>query len=188
MPGFSSLSDSQLLELTESDPEAFGEFYIRHLPTVLRFTLSRLGDRELTADLAAEVFATALSARTGFDPRRGDARAWLCTIAAHKIIDASRRGRVDDAIRRRLKIPTLALEDDDLQRVEDLAAMGSAIESSTELLDQLPRASREAVAARILDEEPYDEIAARLECSESVVRQRVSRGLTRLRNHLQERA
>src|SRR6202035_3794226 len=38
--------------------------------------------------------------------------------------------------------------------------------------------------ARVLDEQGYDEIAAELECSESVVRKRVSRGLAALRTRL----
>jgi RNA polymerase sigma-70 factor (ECF subfamily) len=39
-----------------------------------------------------------------------------------------------------------------------------------------------AVRARIIDEESYAEIARRLECSEAVVRKRVSRGLAQLKS------
>jgi RNA polymerase sigma-70 factor (ECF subfamily) len=38
----------------------------------------------------------------------------------------------------------------------------------------------------VLEEEPYPEIAAQVRCSESVVRQRVSRGLATLRNFTEE--
>jgi DNA-directed RNA polymerase specialized sigma24 family protein len=45
---------------------------------------------------------------------------------------------------------------------------------------------RAALRARILDERPYDEIARELRTTESVVRQRVSRALRRLRHDLEE--
>jgi RNA polymerase sigma-70 factor (ECF subfamily) len=40
--------------------------------------------------------------------------------------------------------------------------------------------------AHVVDEQPYSEIAAEMECSEAVVRQRVSRGLTELRARYSE--
>jgi RNA polymerase sigma-70 factor, ECF subfamily len=57
-------------------------------------------------------------------------------------------------------------------------------------VEQLPADQRAAVRARIIEERGYAEIAAGLRCSESVVRQRVSRGLARMRTeltHLQRR-
>jgi RNA polymerase sigma-70 factor (ECF subfamily) len=52
------------------------------------------------------------------------------------------------------------------------------------LLDSLPVEQREAVRARVLEERSYEQIATDLECSKSVVRKRVSRGLARLREQL----
>ncbi|MGN6170835.1 MAG: RNA polymerase sigma factor, partial [Solirubrobacteraceae bacterium] len=55
-----------------------------------------------------------------------------------------------------------------------------------ELVEALPDGERVAVKARIVDERGYSEIAAELRCSELVVRQRVSRGLGRLRRQLEK--
>jgi DNA-directed RNA polymerase specialized sigma24 family protein len=44
------------------------------------------------------------------------------------------------------------------------------------------------VLARVVDEGSYAEIAAQLKTSQSVVRQRVSRGLATLRNRAEGRA
>ena len=52
------------------------------------------------------------------------------------------------------------------------------------LVEALPSDERAAVRARIVDERDYADIAAELECSESVVRKRVSRGLARVRQQL----
>ena len=50
----------------------------------------------------------------------------------------------------------------------------------------LPPDVRAAVEGRVVDERAYTELADRLECSESVVRKRVSRGLARLRKRIDE--
>jgi DNA-directed RNA polymerase specialized sigma24 family protein len=51
--------------VADGDPDAFTELYRTYLPLVLRWCLRSTGDRELAADLAAEVSAAALlSART----------------------------------------------------------------------------------------------------------------------------
>ena len=44
----------------------------------------------------------------------------------------------------------------------------------------LPQAEREAVAARVIEERDYTEIAATTGATEAAVRQRVSRGLSKL--------
>jgi RNA polymerase sigma-70 factor (ECF subfamily) len=54
------------------------------------------------------------------------------------------------------------------------------------MLERLPPMEREAVRWHVVDEVGYDEIAKQLDCSEMVVRKRVSRGLGRLRNQLTE--
>ena len=53
------------------------------------------------------------------------------------------------------------------------------------LLDRLPSEQRDAVRARVIEGRGYDEIAADLSCSPSLVRKRVSRGLLRLRSDLE---
>jgi RNA polymerase sigma-70 factor (ECF subfamily) len=50
----------------------------------------------------------------------------------------------------------------------------------------LPAEQRDAVLARVVDERPYPEIAAEMNCSELLVRQRVSRGLRQLRAQIKE--
>jgi RNA polymerase sigma factor (sigma-70 family) len=66
--------------------------------------------------------------------------------------------------------------------VEELAAIGHV--DVTEALEWLPANERDAVRARVIEDRDYHDIAGELECSESVVRQRVSRGLARARIRL----
>jgi DNA-directed RNA polymerase specialized sigma24 family protein len=55
-------------------------------------------------------------------------------------------------------------------------------------LARLPDEQREAIEKRVIEEEPYPAIAARIGCSEQVVRKRVSRGLAALRREVRESA
>ena len=183
MVATSTQDDDLLTRFAAGDAQAFVEFYRRHLAMVLGFFLRRTGDPELTADLTAEVFAAALLAADRYRPGERPALAWLYGIAAHKLADSRRRGRVEDAARRRLALEPLTIDDADLARVEELAS-GGAAEAA---LSELPDALRDAVVARVVEERPYAEIAASMECSELLVRQRVSRGLRALRAHIKER-
>ena len=161
----------------------FGGFYRRYLPVVVAWLMRQVRDADLAADLCGEVFAAALIARERFDPQRGPAKAWLLTIARNALVDSVRRGRVEDRARRELGVATLQLTDGDLARVEEMAAAAAA--APIALLDGLPAAQRAAIEARVLDELEYADIAQRLQCSEAVVRKRVSRGLSALRERLE---
>jgi RNA polymerase sigma-70 factor (ECF subfamily) len=103
-------------------------------------------------------------------------------IARNVLLRSVKRGRVEDQIRRRLGIATLVLDDDALDRVDALASTDGAV---LDALDGLSELLREAVAGRVIEEREYRELAQALECSESVVRQRVKRGLARIRDQLE---
>jgi RNA polymerase sigma factor (sigma-70 family) len=181
-------TDGELLAAAAGgDGSAFAVFYRRHLPAVVGFLLRETGDREASADLAAEVFAATFLVARRFRPRGGAESAWpwVRGIAQNKLRESRRRGRVEDRARRRLGFEREALEDHDLGRVEELAAGRKS--GVLDLMDQLPQRQRAAVRSRVVDGRDYAEIARELKCSELVVRQRVSRGLSRLREQMTER-
>jgi RNA polymerase sigma factor (sigma-70 family) len=178
------MDDSELLAASAGgDAAAFATFYRRHLSVVVAFCRNATGSADTAADLTAEVFAAALSGAARYRPEHDSAAAWLRGIARNKLLDSRRRGRVEDATRRKLGMASLVIEDEDLRRVEELAAIGQSARVLS-AVQRLPADERTAVEARIVEERDYAEIAAQLQCSESVVRQRVSRGLARLRTRL----
>jgi RNA polymerase sigma-70 factor (ECF subfamily) len=140
-------------------------------------------NREVAADLAAEVFAASLTASRRYRAEQGSVAAWLLGIARNKLRESRRRKRVEDSARRRLGLDPIAITDADLERVDALASRDVDIVG---LLDGLPAEQRDALVSHVIDERPYREIAAELRCSESVVRQRVSRGLKTLRSEMEE--
>lgn len=183
MRSFESWSDAQLLAGTAEDPAAFGAWYRRHERDVLAFFRYATRSAELAADLTAETFAAALESIGGYRPELGEARAWLFGIARHVLARSLERGRVENRARAALALPVLVVDDEAIERIEAISASSGTIAA---LLADLPAAVRAAIEGRIVEEREYSELANRLECSESVVRKRVSRGLARLRKQLEK--
>jgi RNA polymerase sigma factor (sigma-70 family) len=176
-----SRSDEDLLLATPTEPEAFAALYRRFEIPVLHYFLGRVSDSEVAVDLAAETFAAALASSKRFRAGPAPVAAWLFGIARNVLRESLRRRRVEDRHRRTLQMAPLTLTEESIERINMLRDDGV-----TAMLRELPPAQRHAIEARILEDEPYTAIAHRLGCSESVVRQRVSRGLRRLRAQLKE--
>jgi RNA polymerase sigma-70 factor (ECF subfamily) len=172
-------SDAQLLAaIADCDGAAFSVFYRRHLPRTVGYLLRETRNREVAADLAAEVFSAVLLSARRYRPDRETAVPWVLAIARNTLGASRRRRRVEDRARRRLGIEPIGLDDDDLERTVELAEEPGGVLLLVELL---PADERDAVTARVVEERDYSEIAAEMRCSELVVRKRVSRGLGRLR-------
>jgi RNA polymerase sigma factor (sigma-70 family) len=177
-------SDVELLALSRGrDGEAFGLFFRRHRGVVLGYLAGRTPSREVAADLLAETFAAALTVvRDESRELPAEPFAWLLTIARNKLIDSLRHGRVEQSARDQLGLAPLVIDDHDLERVDEL---NSATDFVGALAARLPPDQLEALNARIVEERDYDDIAAELQCSQAVVRKRVSRALRTLRAALE---
>ncbi len=173
-----TLTDDDLLVRTREDPEAFGVFYERHVRTVLAFLAREAGDTQLALDLTAEVFAGALVASRRFRPGEAPASAWLLGIARNKLAAARRGDAVVLAARRKLGMQPLAFSDEAIERVDE--RLDAAASGYLGALADLSGAERDAIAARVIEERDYPEIAAAQGTTPAAVRQRVSRGLAKL--------
>jgi RNA polymerase sigma factor (sigma-70 family) len=177
-------SDRDLLSaIADCDREAFTVFYRRHLPRTVAYLSRETRDQEVVADLTAEVFAAVLLGARRYRPQNETAAGWVIGIARNTLGASRRRRRVEDRARQRLGYEPISLDDVDLERTEALADEGRR--GLIGLVQSLPADERHAVTAHVVQERSYREIAAELRCSELVVRQRVSRGLARLRRGIQ---
>jgi RNA polymerase sigma factor (sigma-70 family) len=167
-------SDEDLL--ASGDTDAFGVFYDRHARTVLGYFARRTGDPQVAADLTAETFASAIAAQHRYRPTGAPALAWLFKIAARRLADYERRGAVERRMRRALAMRTPRLAPEDAATIGFLADEAVGV-----LLPELPAEQREAIAAHVIEDRDYAELAASWQVSEAAVRQRVSRGLSALR-------
>jgi RNA polymerase sigma factor (sigma-70 family) len=172
-----ALTDENLL--CSEDPEAFGLFYDRHVRALLAYFARRTGDAEMAADLTAETFASAIVAKRRFKPGGAPAAAWLYMIASRRLVDSQRRGRVDARMRRALAMERRPVSAEDAQMIRLLADDRASV-----VLAELPSEQRAAIAAHVIEDRGYPELAGELQTSEAAVRQRVSRGLATLRRRI----
>lgn len=180
-------TDSQLLIASRTEPEAFTELYRRHAEDLLRYFARRTLDPETAAELTAETFAEAFASRANYRDQGVNGVAWLYGIARHRLGRFFRSGRVEAAARRKLGMPERDLAPQDYERIEDLIDFAPIREALVEALDTLSEDQRDALRLRVIDGLAYDDVAARLQCTEQSARQRVSRGLRKIALLLQER-
>ena len=154
-------------------------FYDRHVHAVLGYFARRTANPEVAADLTAETFASALSARRRYRPGGAPAGAWLFAIAGRRLADYHRRGRVEARAQKALAMERVTLGAEDAEMIGMLGR-----EAATAMLAELPPDQRVAIDAHVVGEQSYAEIAGHQHVSEPVVRQRVSRGLTALRQRM----
>jgi RNA polymerase sigma factor (sigma-70 family) len=170
-------SDEELLAAGGS--HEFAIFYRRCASEVLRCFARTVRDPEAAADLTAETFAAAVVAQRRFRADRGSAAGWLYGIAGHKLADFQRRGYLDDRARRELGMVRRPLSDEDAVYIE---ALGDEVVS--DMLSVLPGEQHVAVREYVVNERSYEELADSAGVSPSAIRQRVSRGLRTLRDHM----
>ena len=177
--------DGRLLVDSRRSADSFGLFYDRNVSIVLAFFYQRTASADSAAELTAETFSAALQGLHRYRPAKGSGRAWLFGIATNQYRQFLRRGRVEMAARSKLVVLTPVLETGDFGRIEALIDFAPLIACLNDALGLLSPALRAAVELRVRDDLPYREVAERLGCTENSARVRVSRGLDRLRQHLE---
>lgn len=170
------------MKLTGSDISAL---YTEHSGNVLRFAMRRTLDAQVSVDLVGEAFAVAYEQRGKFrGSTDAELRSWLFGIAANLLSDYFRSGQIERRAMERLGVEPVAVDSDEIERIEQLSESTQLRAAVAEALNALGSESREAVRLRVVDELPYSEVARAMAVSEQVARARVSRGLRTLREQL----
>ncbi len=142
-----------------------------HAGEILGFFVRRVYDPEVSVDLLAETFASAVSRRHQFRGGDGDtARAWLFAIARNELNEFARRGRAERRALAKLGVQRRALTDAEYDRIEDLASSGPLRSEVASQLAELPLEQRDVLRMRVIEEQSYDTVARSLGISEQTAR------------------
>lgn len=82
-------TDSEVIERSAREPEAFGALFDRHGTSVYRYVAQRMGNH-VAEDVMSETFLVAFERRTAYDLKVADARPWLLGIATRLMRKHSR--------------------------------------------------------------------------------------------------
>jgi RNA polymerase sigma-70 factor (ECF subfamily) len=159
----------------------FTQLYREHADALVGFFMRRTYSAQVAMDLTAETFAVAFEGRASFRGRTDeDLVGWLYGIARNQLRRYSRRGSAERRALARLQIPAPQLEPEDIRRVEEQCYAEQVLPALTEGYRDLPKSQRDAVELRVLQGQPYEDVASTLGITVQAARVRVFRGLARL--------
>lgn len=165
------VSDEELVQRAQADPEQFDELYRRYADEIERFVRNRVNTAPLAEDITSKVFIKALQALPRYSD--GPFRAWLYRITRNTIIDEYRRAK-----------PTTDIADQVVRDVspspEEAAEAADAASRLHAALDHLKPQQREIVRLR-LHGLSVAEIADRLEMTPNAVKSAQRRAFMTLR-------
>lgn len=173
---YAALSDTDLVEASLTDLDAFGELVRRHQDFVYGAALRIVRNPVMAQDIAQEAFVRAHRALPGF---RGQAqvRSWLYRIATNLALNA---------VQRRREYPSDSLPDTPARR--DPAADTETLALRDELeaaISELPPKLKEPLVLREYEGMSYQAIADLLELPINTVRTRILRARRALRERME---
>ena len=181
-PTTATLSDEQLWRLSrEGNREAFGKIVERYQALICSLAFSGCGSLATSEDLAQETFIAAWR-RLGDLREPGKLRHWLCGIVRNLAANAVRRD-----LRHGGTPASLEVVADWASPEDDPATQAVRREEATLLwraLASLPENYREPMVLFYREHQSVAEVASGLDLSEEVVKQRLSRGRTMLREEM----
>jgi RNA polymerase sigma-70 factor (ECF subfamily) len=164
-----------LQRFAHGDLEAFESLFRQFQGDVFRWIVRIVRERGAAEDLTIETFWRIHRAHARFDPERNFA-AWARRIATNAALDYLKTSRREAELPEDLPGPVPAnpgIERDVKERVNQ--AFG-----------ELPAKLRMTAVLALIEEEPYQEIAAALGISAGAVKLRVFRAVRLLRKRLKE--
>jgi RNA polymerase sigma factor (sigma-70 family) len=173
-------SDEELLAAIAAGPGFLPEFYRRHVAKVTGVGVRRFSAPEDVADFVANVFLEVLRSAGGYDPRRGDAVAWLYGLAGNVAAGMGRQQRRSTHAEHRLAGRAL-LDADDYARVEERIDAAAALRRAYEAMQQLPDQDRRLLELVAVDGLSTGEAARALGITAVATRVRLVRARARLR-------
>lgn len=164
----------ELLErFVAGDLDAFETLFRQHQKQVYAWIIRIVRDSGIAEDLTVETFWRIYRFRSRFDPA-GNFQAWARRIATNAALDHLRRSRPET------ELP----QDLESQARPDPAVRSEIRDRLHRAFRQLPAKYRLVATLALIEEEPYENIAAAAGISTALVKVRVFRAVRMLRNKL----
>ena len=175
-------SDNQLLDeeaviaKAKENPANFKDLYDRYYPVIYRFLLKRLGDRDLTGDIAAQVFLKALTNLGQFSFRGLPFSSWLFRIAANECNSYFRKSN-----RVRMIVIDESISDSIYEEMFDSQFKEEMVAKLTVLLQKLKADELTLIELRYFEGRSFQEVAEITGITENNAKVKTYRTLDKLR-------
>jgi RNA polymerase sigma-70 factor (ECF subfamily) len=173
---------SELLTLVgQGDQVAFEMVYDRVAPAVFGLVLRVLRDTAQSEEVAQEALLEVWRTAGRFDPARGQAVAWVMTIAHRRAVD---RVRSERAATEREARAAAAASPPPADEVAETVESSFEAQRVRHCLDGLTGTQRESITLAYYSGLSYPQVASRLGVALGTVKTRIRDGLRRLRDCL----
>jgi RNA polymerase sigma-70 factor, ECF subfamily len=175
--------DALLVRTGQGDREAFEILYDRFVPRVFGLVRKVVRDPTLSRDTTQDVLTELWRTAPRFDPERGNAVAWILTLAHRRAVDTVRR---EQSARDRADVVGRR---EDAQRpfddVSEAVTMSDEHAQVRRALDVLTDLQRQAIKLAYFDGMTYREVSERLDVPLGTIKTRMRDGMIRLRDALE---
>lgn len=163
------------------DQAAFAEFYDLMAATVHGVILRVIRNPAQAEEVTQEVFVELWRLAPRYEPGKGSARAWACTVAHRRAVDRVRSEQSARDRETRLAQPRAPAPD----QVGDEIITRLDQERVAAALGQLTETQREAVTLAYYGGHTYRQVAELLNAPEGTIKTRIRDGLIKLRDLLE---
>ena len=187
MAEYEEVPDHELLHLIAQIEEgALEALYARYSTSVYSLAMFMLKQPPLAEEVTQDVFLNIWLKAATFKADRGEPRAWIMSIAHHRIVDF---------VRSRRRTPPLS-EPDEFDALERLPSTGISIEAEVEhnldrdrivkALASLPEAQKQVIILAYFEGYSQSEMAQKLQQPLGTVKTRVRLAMQKLRATLED--
>lgn len=187
MSEYQELEDRQLIHrVAVGDKEALEELYTRYSTSVYSLSRFMLRHEALAEEATQEIFLNIWLKASSYKSDRGEPKAWLMSVAHHKVVDIIRSRRRAITMSDPKDYETLDLLPSGHRATDDLAMLNLERERIGKALDKLPKAQREVILLAYFEGYSQSEIANKLSQPLGTVKTRVRLAMQKLRAELEQ--
>jgi RNA polymerase sigma-70 factor (ECF subfamily) len=184
---YQELEDRQLIQRTAlGDKEALEELYTRYSTGVYSLARFMLRQEALAEEATQDIFLNIWLKASSYNPDRGEPRAWIMSVAHHKVVDIIRSRRRNIAVTDPKEYETLDLLPSSQMPTDEEAELNLERERIRKALSSLPPAQREVIILAYYGGYSQSEIAQKLNQPLGTVKTRVRLAMQKLRAQLEQ--
>lgn len=161
--------------------KAFEALFRFYAPKVRAFMAMKTKDRQAAEELMQETMTSVWTKAAQFDPDRGNASAWIFTIARNIRIDAYRRKRPALDLDDQALMPEEAPQADwELEKTQEAKLLQNALAT-------LPPEQQDVLKMAFFEDKPHSAIAEQMGLPLGTVKSRIRLAFSKLRDALEGR-
>ena len=187
MVDYEQYDDHQLLyQITLEEKPALEALYTRYITPVYSLAMFMLKHPALAEEVTQEIFLNIWLKAASYKGDRGEPRAWIMSVAHHKIVDVIRARRRTQNLTEPADYETLDMLPSGQISTEEQVERSLERERIVKAMEVLPPAQKEVIVLAYFEGYSQSEMATRLNQPLGTIKTRVRLAMQKLRTVLEQ--